>query len=58
MFLTPQNVFTGIGRLPYFPQYVLEQNRVKNLPETYRIGIYKNYPQSREKEIRIVKHTN
>lgn len=51
----PQEVFLAIGKLKYFPQGAVADKKLKQLQEDYRIGIYKNYPKSFEKEIKIVR---
>ncbi len=55
-YLNSQKVFRAIGRLSYFPADAIKQGRVqkKHLPSRYRIGIYKNFPKSLEKEVKIV----
>ncbi len=50
----PQQVFQGIGRHNYYPEYALKKGYAKPKTEVYRIGIYKNYPNSFEKEIKLV----
>ena len=50
-FKTPQYVFRAIGRLPYYPESVLGWLKPTR---PYRVGVYKNYPKSFEKTIRIV----
>lgn len=51
----PQQIFQAIGRLKYYPETAIINKLVKEPQENYRIGIYKNYPHSFEKEIKIVK---
>ena len=53
-FKDPQQIFQGIGRLPYYPQYALEKGYAKPERGNYRVGVYKNYPTSLEKKIEIV----
>ncbi len=53
-FKDPQQVFQGIGRLPYYPQYALIKGYAKPETEVYRIGVYNNYPKSLDKIIQIV----
>lgn len=50
----PQEVFRTIGKLPYYPEIAIADKRVKEPEGSYRIGVYKNYPHSFEKEIKIV----
>ncbi len=50
----PQQVFSGIGRPNYYPEYAIKKGYAKPKTITYRVGIYKNYPSSREKEIKLV----
>jgi len=50
----PQEVFYGIGRANYYPEYAIKKGYVKPKEEEYRIGVYKNYPESFEKEIKLV----
>ncbi|MEK7109371.1 MAG: hypothetical protein AAB919_02955 [Patescibacteria group bacterium] len=56
-FLNPQEIFSAIGALPYFPEYAIKHNRVKKLPAEYRVGVYKNFFTSREKEIKVIKRS-
>lgn len=51
-FQNPQQVFRGIGRLPYYPQYAIERGNVAVLPRTYRIGTHE--PGAEVKRIRMV----
>lgn len=50
-----QDVFTGIGRLPYYPAYAIERQLVPKPKGAYRIGRYKR-PGSNEKDISVVEH--
>lgn len=50
----PQQVFQGIGRPNYYPEYAIKKGYAKPRSEIYRIGIYKNYPNSFEKEIKLI----
>ncbi|HEY4509240.1 MAG TPA: hypothetical protein VJC13_03125 [Candidatus Paceibacterota bacterium] len=50
----PQQVFQGIGRPYYYPESALKKGYAKPKSKTYRIGVYKNYPKSFEKEIKLV----
>ncbi len=55
-FEDPQQVFYGIGRPNYYPEYALKKGYAKPSSTTYRVGIYKNYPKSFEKkEIKLIK---
>jgi hypothetical protein len=49
----PQYVFTAIGKLPYYPETAVKM--IKQFPPAYRVGVYKNYPRSYEKEVREFK---
>lgn len=51
---SPQGIFQSIGQLNYYPETAIKNRWVKNIPSKYRIGIYKNYPRSFEKKIRVV----
>jgi hypothetical protein len=53
-FTSQQQIFRTLGLLDYYPETAIKNGWVKNPPEKYRIGIYKNYPASREKEIRVI----
>ena len=50
----PQQVFEGIGRPNYYPQYAIEKGYAKPKPGAYRMGVYKDYPNSFEKEIKLI----
>ena len=50
----PQQVFQGIGRAYYYPESAIKKGYVKPESDTYRIGVYKNYPKSFEKETKLV----
>lgn len=50
----PQEVFQAIGKMQYYPERTIKNRWVKIPKESYRIGVYKNYPKSFEKEIKIV----
>ena len=52
-----QIIFKRLGNLPYFSELDLKEKRVK-IPKSgkYRVGIYKNYPKSVEKDIKIIGH--
>ncbi|MEK7135419.1 MAG: hypothetical protein AAB780_01810 [Patescibacteria group bacterium] len=54
-FKDPQQVFEGINRGRYYPEYAIKNGDAKPELGPYRIGVYKNYPASMEKEIRLVK---
>jgi hypothetical protein len=52
----PQKVFLAIGQLRYYPEYALSRKIKKALKnERYRVGLYKNFPETMEKKIKIVK---
>lgn len=51
----PQQVFEEIGKLPYYPEQAFSDQRAKRPRGAYRVGLYKNYPSSLEKEIRTIK---
>lgn len=53
-FKYPQQIFQTIGLLNYYPETVIKKGWAKNLPAKYRVGIYKNYPASFEKQIKVV----
>lgn len=55
-YLNSQKVFRAIDRLEYFPEEAIRGGKIekKNLPNRYRVGTYKDFPRSQEKEIRIV----
>ena len=54
-FEDPQQVFYGIGRDYYYPEYSIKKGYAKPSSDVYRIGIYKDFPNSLEKEIKLVK---
>lgn len=49
-----QQIFQAIGTLKYFPNHALNNQRIKAPEEDYRVGIFKDYPHSLEKEIKII----
>lgn len=51
-FQNPQQVFRGIGRLHYYPQYAIDRGNVAIFPPAYRVGIHP--PGSKTHRIRIV----
>ena len=51
-FKTPQYVFRAIGKLSYYPESVLSWLKPAR---PYRVGIYKNYPKSFNKTIKVIK---
>lgn len=53
-FEDPQQVFIGIDRTYYYPEYAIKKGYVKVSAETYRVGVYKNYPKSFEKEVKLI----
>jgi hypothetical protein len=53
-FKTPQYVFMAIERLPYYPERAIS-NKWVHPKKPYRVGIYKNYPDSFDKDIKIIK---
>jgi len=53
-FETAEKVFEGIDKLRYYPEYLIKEKRVKGLVVPYRLGVYKDYPRSMEKEIRVI----
>src|SRR3989344_819020 len=52
-FESPQEVFRSIGRLNYYPSFAVK-NKTRDLPPRYRLGVYKDYPHSLNKEIKII----
>ena len=53
-FESPQQVFMGIDRHHYYPEYAIKNGYAKPSSNIYRLGIYKNYPASFEKEVVLV----
>jgi hypothetical protein len=51
----PQQVFSGIGRMYYYPEYALRKGYATPKADVYRVGTYKNYPASFDKEITVHK---
>jgi len=49
-----QQIFQAIGTPKYFPEQALLEKRIKAPKEDYRVGIYKDYPNSLEKEIKLI----
>lgn len=55
-YITPQKVFLAIEKHKYFPETALDEKIKKTLVnETYRVGVYKNFPETMEKKIKIVR---
>ncbi|MFH1099102.1 MAG: hypothetical protein V1723_04345 [Candidatus Uhrbacteria bacterium] len=50
-----QQIFRAIGTMKYFPHHALKNQRIKAPKEDYRVGIFKDYPHSLEKEIKIIR---
>lgn len=50
----PQEIFRAIGKLQYYPEIAIKNRWAKEPNKNYRIGIYKDYPRSLDKEIKIV----
>jgi hypothetical protein len=51
----PQKVFLAIGQLRYYPEYALNRKLKKSLKnERYRVGLYKNFPETMEKKIKTI----
>lgn len=53
-FKTPPYVFMAIEKLPYYPERAIS-NKWAHPEKPYRVGVYKNYPVSFDKDIKIVK---
>lgn len=51
-FQNPQQVFRGIGRLPYYPQYAIDRGNVASFPAAYRVGSHR--PGEKTHRIRTV----
>ena len=49
-----QQVFKMIGKPKYYPEFGFKSGLIQEPKESYRLGIYKNYPTSLEKEIRLI----
>lgn len=52
-----QQIFQAIGTMKYIPHRAFQDKRVKEPKEDYRVGIFKDYPKSLEKEIKVI-HKN
>ncbi len=51
-----ERTFESIGKLRYYPEDLIQRNRVAPPKEAYRIGIFpRKYPDMRGKRIRIIK---
>jgi len=53
-----QQIFRAIGTMKYFPHHALKNQRIKAPEEDYRVGVFKDYPHSLEKEIKIIRKTS
>jgi hypothetical protein len=49
-----QDVFVRIGKLPYYPEFSVLKGRIKLPKGKIRLGKYKNFPASLEKNISII----
>jgi hypothetical protein len=49
----PQKIFQAIGKPRYYPETAFSRGHAKIPNETYRVGIYKNFPESMEKTIKL-----
>ncbi len=54
LFETTETIFSDIGRLPYFPDYVISQKRVKVLPAVYRSGTFADPARPKAREIHVL----
>ncbi len=50
-----ENVLKAVGQLPYYPLESITKGRVRPTEKEYRAGYYINFPQSLEREIKIIK---
>jgi len=50
-----QNVFTAIGKLPYYPDESISARRVNPTQVKYRVGIFTDFPNTLERKIEIRK---
>ena len=51
-----EDLLKNIGKLPYYPSVLIDKGRLKPKESEYRVGVYKNFPQSLEKTIEIIKN--
>ncbi len=49
-----QQIFEAIGTLRYYPDYALQNKHILAPAGDYRVGIFKDYPRSLEKEIKTI----
>lgn len=49
-----QMVFEAIGTMKYLPEIALKNKRVSRPKEDYRVGVLKNYPDSTERDIKVI----
>lgn len=54
-FKNPQKIFEALGRAHYYPNHAIKSGRVKNLPATYRTGIF-DRPSLGQREIKHIKN--
>ncbi|MDQ7814434.1 MAG: hypothetical protein RDU25_01325 [Patescibacteria group bacterium] len=52
---SPQNVFLSIGKLPYYPETVLNSGTIKNPKAPYRVGVYLDLASSLKKKIKTIR---
>jgi len=52
---SPQNVFMSIGKLPYYPETILNAGVVKNPKTPYRVGVYLDLASSLKKKIKTIR---
>lgn len=51
---TPQYVFSGINKLPYYPETAITGGIVEEPQEVYRVGVYTDSENSYAKEVRTI----
>lgn len=52
-----QQIFEAIGTMKYIPYHAFQNKRVQEPREDYRVGVFKDYPNSLEREIKVI-HKN
>lgn len=53
-----QEVFRVLNLLPYYPADAIEQHRLQISAQDYRVGSFRNYPQSTERDIRVIRQVS
>ncbi|GEM_PF-854975 len=53
-----QQIFLALGTMKYIPHHAFQNKRVKEPEEDYRVGEFKDYPNSLEREIKVIRKSS